>query len=192
MTHKDFIDKDLICYAFYLPSGQARIYPEIVQEEDGSMRVLTREERLEAFSPEGAIYFPETTHQRWTDNKVVLQMRILKNGLEPNISPGNHRDDYIGYYTRNTRVNPYRYSQCFPCVSLKADTTLICNSLRFAFPAGHGNRLVVADSGSLCAAWRISCSGPLLTAWRGTRSSSPACRPRTTRWTSTSPTPSPG
>lgn len=147
MTHKDFIDKDLICYAFYLPSGQARIYPEIVQEEDGSMRVLTREERLEAFSPEGAIYFPETGHQRWTDNKVVLQMRILKNGLEPNISPGNHRDDYIGYYTRNTRVNPYRYCQCFPCVSLKADTTLICNSLRFAFPTGQGSRLVVADSG---------------------------------------------
>lgn len=147
MTHKDLIDKDLICYAFYLPSGQARIYPEIVQEEDGSMRVLTREERVEAFSPEGAIYFPEIGHQRWTDNKVVLQMRILKNGLEPNISPGNHRDDYIGYYTRNTRIAPYRYTGCFPCVSLKADTTLICNSLRFAFAAGQSCRLTASDTG---------------------------------------------
>ena len=136
MSYEKFTNRELLCYAHYLQSGQIRLYPQYILEA-GKMIFIPEEERTEAFPPYGAIYVIGKADKidRHACGKTILaaviptrtslltatipNRSLLQNYL--NTADEDDRrefDEFKAGCDSEIKIRPYQYTHSYPVLPI--------------------------------------------------------------------------
>lgn len=140
MSYEEFTNKELLCYAQYLLSGQIRLYPQYILDA-GKMTVIPKEERINAFPPHGAIFVygkPEKIDRHACGKPILVASIPSRTSLQPftdTVDEGDRRefDDLKGGCDSEIKIRPYQYTHSYPVVQRNGSVQELLNTSLASF-----------------------------------------------------------
>lgn len=165
MSYEKFTNKELLCYAHYLQSGQIRLYPQYILEA-GKMISIPEEERTAAFPPYGAIYVFGKADKidRHACGKPILVATIpSRTSLLPytnTVDADDHRefDEFKAGCDSEIKIRPYQYTHSYPVLQKNGTAQELLKSSSVSFD--NSSKVLNESSGGMYFCCNDAIVGP--------------------------------